>query len=223
MPPLCAGGRHAVAGSLGDQALFELRDGAIPWSHIGITGDYLWKEIDHPLERFRLFVPTTSIQKVLSFLSGYYGTKDLGTPNSPPCGAHRMLTYFRRDRAARRQRAHRRCQRADRLRHIDRSAPLTLVAAGTPGGYLYRFDTRLVRRLRRTNQQVEELAFLDLSIAARNKALNLITNPGRCVQKPGLIREMPVETGASSRRTMVEFAAMPPQNTLTQTGIPMPQ
>ena len=34
-------------------ALFELRDGAIPWSHIGITGDYLWNEIDHPLERFR--------------------------------------------------------------------------------------------------------------------------------------------------------------------------
>ena len=34
-----------------------------------------------------------------------------------------------------------------RLRHIDRSAPLTLVAAGTPGGYLYRFDTRLVRAL----------------------------------------------------------------------------
>ena len=47
------GCRHAVAGSLGDQARFELRDGAIPWSHIGITGDYLWKEIDHPLERFR--------------------------------------------------------------------------------------------------------------------------------------------------------------------------
>ena len=52
-PLLRAGGRHAVAGSLGDQARFELHDGAIPWSHIGITGDYLWKEIDHPLERFR--------------------------------------------------------------------------------------------------------------------------------------------------------------------------
>ena len=25
----------------------------IPLSHIGITGDYLWNEIDHPLERFR--------------------------------------------------------------------------------------------------------------------------------------------------------------------------
>ena len=47
------GGRHAVAGSLGNQARFELRDGALPWSHIGITGDYLWKEIDRPLERFR--------------------------------------------------------------------------------------------------------------------------------------------------------------------------
>ena len=47
------GGRHAVAGSLGNQARFELRDGALPWSHIGITGDYLWKEIDHPFERFR--------------------------------------------------------------------------------------------------------------------------------------------------------------------------
>jgi len=28
VPPLCTGGRHAVAGSLGDQAPFELRDGA---------------------------------------------------------------------------------------------------------------------------------------------------------------------------------------------------
>ena len=53
VPTFRAGGRHAVAGPLGDQAPFELRDGAIPWSHIGITGDYLWKEIDHPLERFR--------------------------------------------------------------------------------------------------------------------------------------------------------------------------
>jgi hypothetical protein len=53
VPPRRAGGSHAVAGSLGDQARFELHDGAIPWSHIGITGDYLWKEIDHPLERFR--------------------------------------------------------------------------------------------------------------------------------------------------------------------------
>src|SRR3954447_8994293 len=78
MPPLCAGGRHAVAGSLGDQALFELCGGAIPWSHIGITGDYLWKEIDRPSNASVLFVPTTSIQKVLSFFSGYYGTKDLG-------------------------------------------------------------------------------------------------------------------------------------------------
>jgi TnpA family transposase len=25
----------------------------VPWSHIGITGDYLWNEIDRPLERFR--------------------------------------------------------------------------------------------------------------------------------------------------------------------------
>jgi len=25
----------------------------IPWSHIGITGDYLWNEIDQPLERYR--------------------------------------------------------------------------------------------------------------------------------------------------------------------------
>lgn len=25
----------------------------IPWSHISITGDYLWNEIDQPLERFR--------------------------------------------------------------------------------------------------------------------------------------------------------------------------
>ncbi|MGH7105509.1 MAG: Tn3 family transposase [Acetobacteraceae bacterium] len=25
----------------------------IPWGHIGLTGDYLWNEIDHPLERFR--------------------------------------------------------------------------------------------------------------------------------------------------------------------------
>jgi Tn3 transposase DDE domain len=25
----------------------------IPWSHIGITGDYLWNKIDHPLKRFR--------------------------------------------------------------------------------------------------------------------------------------------------------------------------
>ena len=57
---------------------FELRDGAIPWSHIGITGDYLWNEIDRPLERFRPLRATTSIQKVSSFLSGYYGTKDLG-------------------------------------------------------------------------------------------------------------------------------------------------
>ena len=53
VPTFRAGGRHAVAGSLGDQAPFELRDGAIPWSHIGITGDYLWNEIDRPLERFR--------------------------------------------------------------------------------------------------------------------------------------------------------------------------
>ena len=53
VPPLCAGGRHAIAGSLGDQARFELRDGAILWSHVGITGDYLWNEIDHLLERFR--------------------------------------------------------------------------------------------------------------------------------------------------------------------------
>jgi hypothetical protein len=50
---LHAGGSHAVTGSLGNQARLELRDGAIPWSHIGITGDYLWNEIDHPLERFR--------------------------------------------------------------------------------------------------------------------------------------------------------------------------
>lgn len=25
----------------------------IPWGHIGITGDYLWNEVDQPLERFR--------------------------------------------------------------------------------------------------------------------------------------------------------------------------
>ena len=53
VPPRRAGSSHAVAGSLGDQARFELHDGAISWSHIGITGDYLWKEIDRPLERFR--------------------------------------------------------------------------------------------------------------------------------------------------------------------------
>jgi hypothetical protein len=25
----------------------------LPWSHIALTGDYLWNEIDRPLERFR--------------------------------------------------------------------------------------------------------------------------------------------------------------------------
>jgi len=25
----------------------------LPWSHIALTGDYLWNEIDQPLERFR--------------------------------------------------------------------------------------------------------------------------------------------------------------------------
>ena len=25
----------------------------LPWSHIALTGDYLWNEIDHPLERHR--------------------------------------------------------------------------------------------------------------------------------------------------------------------------
>jgi len=25
----------------------------LPWGHIALTGDYLWNEIDQPLERFR--------------------------------------------------------------------------------------------------------------------------------------------------------------------------
>jgi len=25
----------------------------LPWAHIALTGDYLWNEIDRPLERFR--------------------------------------------------------------------------------------------------------------------------------------------------------------------------
>lgn len=25
----------------------------LPWSHIALTGDYLWNEIDRPLERYR--------------------------------------------------------------------------------------------------------------------------------------------------------------------------
>lgn len=25
----------------------------LPWSHIALTGDYLWNEIDQPLERYR--------------------------------------------------------------------------------------------------------------------------------------------------------------------------
>ncbi|WP_157952852.1 hypothetical protein, partial [Agrobacterium pusense] len=25
----------------------------LPWTHIALTGDYLWNEIDRPLERFR--------------------------------------------------------------------------------------------------------------------------------------------------------------------------
>jgi len=25
----------------------------LPWSHIALTGDYFWNEIDQPLERFR--------------------------------------------------------------------------------------------------------------------------------------------------------------------------
>jgi len=25
----------------------------LPWSHIALTGDYLWNEIDQPIERFR--------------------------------------------------------------------------------------------------------------------------------------------------------------------------
>ncbi|NNR89763.1 Tn3 family transposase, partial [Escherichia coli] len=25
----------------------------LPWGHISLTGDYLWNEIDHPLERYR--------------------------------------------------------------------------------------------------------------------------------------------------------------------------
>src|SRR4051794_16664547 len=47
-------------------------------SSIGITGNYLWKEIDRPSNASVLFVSTTSIQKVLSFFSGYYGNPSYG-------------------------------------------------------------------------------------------------------------------------------------------------
>ena len=60
--------------------LLEAQVAPIPWSHIGITGDYLWNEIDHPLERFRPLRTNHFKPKAFVSLSGYYGTKDLGAP-----------------------------------------------------------------------------------------------------------------------------------------------
>jgi len=59
----------------------------IPWSHIGITGDYLWNEIDQPLERYRPYAPSASIQKPSAFLSVCCGTNELGAP-----ATHRSFT-----------------------------------------------------------------------------------------------------------------------------------
>jgi hypothetical protein len=33
--------------------VFRIPSAPIPWEHIGLAGDCLWSEIDHPLERFR--------------------------------------------------------------------------------------------------------------------------------------------------------------------------
>jgi hypothetical protein len=56
----------AAAGHLGDHLVDYIRSqgtvmpdevlsqvAPLPWAHIALTGDYLWNEIDRPLERFR--------------------------------------------------------------------------------------------------------------------------------------------------------------------------
>ena len=45
--------RRIAADWTGLQSDLMRRPCPVPWSHIGITGDYLWNEIDRPLERFR--------------------------------------------------------------------------------------------------------------------------------------------------------------------------
>src|SRR6478735_2446142 len=86
--------RHSLARAVFLHQLGELRDRVAETMayracglNLVVNAIILWNTVY--LSRAVRFVPTTSIQKVSSFLSGYYGTKDLGTP-SRPCGPGRQ-------------------------------------------------------------------------------------------------------------------------------------
>ncbi|WP_352855520.1 helix-turn-helix domain-containing protein [Mesorhizobium sp. M0902] len=49
-------------------------------AHIALTGDYLWNEIDRPLERFTRSALTALIQTLSNSLSGYYCRNAHGAP-----------------------------------------------------------------------------------------------------------------------------------------------
>ncbi len=53
----------------------------LPWGHITLTGDYLWNEIDQPLERFRPIRANRFNPKSFVFPYVHGCRKPLGTPN----------------------------------------------------------------------------------------------------------------------------------------------
>ena len=56
----------------------------IPWGHIGITGDYLWNEIDQPLERFRPLRANRFNQRLSTSLKRVLWNKSPRSPEMSP-------------------------------------------------------------------------------------------------------------------------------------------
>jgi len=58
----------------------------LPWSHIALTGDYLWNEIDQPLERFRPIRANRFNPKSFSLSLAYKAAESPSQPHEELAG-----------------------------------------------------------------------------------------------------------------------------------------